>query len=269
MLECGERLPWVTMESVGIMLQLLVFVGVIYGIVRFFFGSRRQRKLKQEMQEARMKAQITRHNRYMHYVAVEEAKERDEHSLLECAFMEPKIGSKYTVCPGGKFVIAYCFNYYPPGKVKDEDPACAANRSMIWDFKLGNYQTAHVLAVDFIRGHFSRRELGDMVLCVIPASTVEKNDRRYRRFCDAVCADTGIENGFDFIHIMYDRENSRQEKQKKTTENLSFSDKVNGKVVLLFDDIYTRGTSFSQCAEALTRRGAVDVLGLFLGKTIG
>lgn len=98
---------------------------------------------------------------------------------------------------------------------------------------------------------------------------VEKNDRRYRRFCDAVCADTGIENGFDFIHIMYDRENSRQEKQKKTTENLSFSDKVNGKVVLLFDDIYTRGTSFSQCAEALTRRGAVDVLGLFLGKTIG
>lgn len=257
------------MEAIGMLLQLVLFVGVIYGIARFFFGSRKERKLKREMQEARMKAQITRHNRYMHYVAIEEAKEREELGILNSAFMEPKIGSKFTVTPAGKYVISYCFDYYPPRKVKDEDPACAANRSMVWDFKLGNYQTAHVLVVDFIRGHFSRRELSDMVFCVIPASTVEKNDRRYRRFCDAVCADTGIENGFDFIHIMYDRENSRQEKQKKTTENLSFSDKVNGKVVLLFDDIYTRGTSFSQCAEALTRRGAVDVFGLFLGKTIG
>lgn len=251
------------------MLQILVFVGVIYWIIRRFAGSRRERRLMREMREAQMKAETTRRNRYLHYVAMEEAKERDEQIFLGSAFMEPKIGGKYTVTPSGKYIIAYCFNYYPPNKIKDEDPSYQPNRQMVWDFKLGNYQTAQVLVVDFIRGHFSRRELSEMVLCVIPASTVEKNDRRYRRFCQEVSAQTGIENGFDYIRILYDRENSRHEKQPNTTQNLSFSDRVNGKTVLLFDDIYTRGTSFTQCADHLMARGATTILGLFLGKTIG
>ena len=59
--------------------------------------------------------------------------------------------------------------------MKEENPIWEENRKMVWDFKLGNYQTAQVLVIDFIRGHFSRAELQGMIFCVIPASTLEKN----------------------------------------------------------------------------------------------
>ena len=139
---------------------------------------------------------------------------------------------------------------------------------MVWDFKLGNYQTAQVLVIDFIRGHFSRAELQGMIFCVIPASTLEKNERRYRKFCEAVAAATGVENGMDVIRILYDRDNSREAKTNDVIHNLNFGDECIGRRVILFDDVFTRGTSFKQCSDRLIETGADEVIGLFLGKTI-
>ena len=132
---------------------------------------------------------------------------------------------------------------------------------MVYDFKLGNYQTAAVLLVDFLRGRYSRSELECFTLCVIPASTMEKNERRYRRFCEYVSAKTGIQNGMDAISILYDRANSKEGKSENTILNLAFSESVMGADVLLFDDIMTRGTSFTQCAGRLMERGANSVTG--------
>lgn len=79
---------------------------------------------------------------------------------------------------------------------------------------------------------------------------------------------TGIQNGFKEIIILYDRTDSRQQKEDDTVWNLQFGAGVEGKHVLLFDDIITRGVSFIQCAEKLKSKGAASVTGLFLGKTL-
>ena len=74
-----------------------------------------------------------------------------------------------------------------------------------------------------------------------------------------------MKNGFTDIMILYDRRDSRHQKEDDTVWNLQFSANVSGMKILLFDDIVTRGISFIQCADKLMDKGAVWVDGIFLG----
>lgn len=248
--------------------QMAVIVGLCVLCVKGI-KERNRKKREKEVQESlvnQMKAKKAQ--RYLDWVATQEADGREDEVNVLMEYMEPKMGGKFKLATLGPYSYAYCFPYYPVGRIKDEDPIWASNRQMVYDFKLGNYQTAAVLLVDFLRGRYSRSELECFTLCVIPASTMEKNERRYRRFCEYVSAKTGIQNGMDAISILYDRQNSREGKSENTVQNLAFSDEVIGVDVLLFDDIMTRGTSFTQCAGRLMEKGANSVTGFFLGKTI-
>lgn len=248
--------------------QMAVIVGLCVLCVKGI-KERNRKKREKEVQESlvnQMKAKKAQ--RYLDWVATQEADGREDEVNVLMEYMEPKMGGKFKLATLGPYSYAYCFPYYPVGRIKDEDPIWASNRQMVYDFKLGNYQTAAVLLVDFLRGRYSRSELECFTLCVIPASTLEKNERRYRRFCEYVSAKTGIQNGMDVISILYDRSNSIEGKSENTILNLAFSEEVRGMDVLLFDDIMTRGTSFTQCAGRLMEKGANSVTGFFLGKTI-
>lgn len=248
--------------------QMAVIVGLCVLCVKGI-KERNRKKREKEVQESlvnQMKAKKAQ--RYLDWVATQEADGREDEVNVLMDYMEPKMGGKFRLAYLGQYSYAYCFPYYPKGRLKEEDPIWASNRQMVCDFKLGNYQTAAVLLVDFLRGRYSRNELVGFILCVIPASTLEKNERRYRRFCEYVSAKTGIQNGMDVISILYDRSNSIEGKSENTILNLAFSEEVRGMDVLLFDDIMTRGTSFTQCAGRLMEKGANSVTGFFLGKTI-
>ena len=118
------------------------------------------------------------------------------------------------------------------------------------------------------RLRLSAEELESWMLCVIPASTRAKNEARYRHFCESVSRICGIQNGYKEIIILFDRTNSKERKTDDTTGNLQFGNGFEGKRVLLFDDIVTRGVSFVQCAEKIMDKGAESVTGLFLGRTL-
>ena len=75
-------------------------------------------------------------------------------------------------------------------------------------------------------------------------------------------------NGFNYISIAFDRNDSRECKSSNTISNLNISYSVYGKRIILFDDITTRGTSFIQLANQLKANGALEVYGFFLGKTV-
>jgi phosphoribosylpyrophosphate synthetase len=106
------------------------------------------------------------------------------------------------------------------------------------------------------------------VVCVIPASTQYKNDLRYKALCTKIAEKFPVINGYNYISIVSDRNDSRGQKSSDTVWNLSFSSNVRGKTVVLFDDITTRGTSFIQVASKLKEQGANNVIGFFLGKTV-
>ena len=112
---------------------------------------------------------------------------------------------------------------------------------------------------EFIDGNFTEDQMRNVILCVIPASTQYKNDMRYKTLCQKVSEALNITNGYNFISIAFDRSDSREHKSADTIGNLSFSNSVYGKDVVLFDDIITRGTSFIQVANELKRKGAKSV----------
>ena len=256
------------MERLSLWMQVAIIVILCVFAAKAIKRKAREKREREEQVRLVNQMKAKKAQRYLDWVAKQEADGRESEVVGLMEYMEPKMGGKFKLATLGQYSYAYCFSYYPKGRIKDEDPVWASNRQMVYDFKLGNYQTAAVLLVDFLRGRYSRNELESFILCVIPASTLEKNERRYRRFCEYLSTKTGIRNGMDAISILYDRVNSRDGKSENTILNLLFSDEVAGYDVMLFDDIMTRGTSFTQCAGRLMEKGANSVTGFFLGKTI-
>ena len=172
-------------------------------------------------------------------------------------FLPSKLYQTFSV---GRFHAAYFFDYCPDSadrSVRDE-----RNRNLILGFKDGRDETAIHLVTEFIFHYIPADELDRWMLCVIPASTRAKNEARNRHFCEGVSRISGIQI------ILFDRTDSREKKTDDTTSNLQFGNGFEGKKVLLFDDIVTRGVSFIQCAEEIMCKGAESVTGLFLGRTL-
>ena len=173
---------------------------------------------------------------------------------------------KYITLGGHK--AAYCFDYYPKNRFPSVTAQQEADRRAVWNFKDGSYSYGLNRLADFLDGNFTKEEMKNVVVCVIPASTQYKNDIRYKTMCAKIAEKFPVINGYNYITINTDRSDSRTQKSSDTVWNLSFSSSVRGKTVVLFDDITTRGTSFIQVANKLKEAGASNVHGFFLGKTL-
>lgn len=173
---------------------------------------------------------------------------------------------KYITLGGHK--AAYCFDYYPKNRFPNVTAQQEADRRAVWNFKDGSYTYGLNRLADFLDGNFTKEEMKNVVVCVIPASTQYKNDIRYKTMCAKIAEKFPVINGYNYITINTDRSDSRTQKSSDTVWNLSFSSSVRGKTVVLFDDITTRGTSFIQVANRLKEAGASNVHGFFLGKTL-
>ena len=173
---------------------------------------------------------------------------------------------KYITLGGHK--AAYCFDYYPKNRFPSVTAQQEADRRAVWNFKDGSYTYGLNRLADFLDANFTKEEMKNVVVCVIPASTQYKNDIRYKTMCAKIAEKLPVINGYNYITINTDRSDSRTQKSTDTVWNLSFSSSVRGKTVVLFDDITTRGTSFIQVANKLKEAGASNVHGFFLGKTL-
>ena len=173
---------------------------------------------------------------------------------------------KYITLGGHR--AAYCFDYYPKNRFPSVTPQQESDRRAVWNFKDGSYTYGLNRLAEFLDGNFTKEEMKNVVVCVIPASTQYKNDIRYKTMCSKIAERFPVINGYNYITINSDRSDSRTQKSGDTVWNLSFSSSVRGKTVVLFDDITTRGTSFIQVANKLKEAGASTVHGFFLGKTL-
>lgn len=179
------------------------------------------------------------------------------------------IGGKFTQINIADYRAVYCFKYYPKGKYSKLSKADDAHREMILAFKNGDHYKAVELVSDFLRGNFWKSVLRHWVFCVIPAAEADKNEKRYKDFCAEVARETGIADGYEVVSRVSNRLDSRNGKNEDTLSGLRIDPSlIQGKSVLLFDDITTRGTSFIQLADNLRSAGADKVVGFFLGKTV-
>lgn len=180
-----------------------------------------------------------------------------------------ELKAKFHYIKLGGFSAAYRYDYYPKNRYPFIDATNESNRRAVWSFKDGSSSIGVSILSDFLEGNYTKEQMSNLVLCVIPASTTNKNEARYKTMCSQVCSRFQILNGFSYIQIVYDRSNSREQKSSNTIANLTFSGPISGKDVILFDDITTRGTSFIQVANELKKIGARTVYGVFIGKTVG
>ena len=104
---------------------------------------------------------------------------------------------------------------------------------------------------------------------VIPASTRERHEQRFKDFSATSSRLLSITNGYDAITITHDREEYKGLKDKDKTANLHFNETaIRNRHILLFDDLLTSSTALYQVSRKLLAYGARSVTGIFLAKTL-
>lgn len=109
-------------------------------------------------------------------------------------------------------------------------------------------------------------DLKDLTLVCIPASTRDANRRRYMFFSEQLCRVTGMTNGFQYVSIVREKIPSHQGGREPGTYAYDQAF-FNGRRVLLFDDVLTRGQSSGQVIRELQACGAKVEACVFLAKT--
>ena len=100
--------------------------------------------------------------------------------------------------------LMFSFFDYLPMKY-EANPREWQIRRLIWDFKDGkrSLQVAEIVARKIRETFGSMTE--KIVFCCVPASSNEKNVKRYKDFSDEVCRLAGTINAFDHISVEGER----------------------------------------------------------------
>lgn len=168
-------------------------------------------------------------------------------------------------------VMVWMLKYYPV-RIKNVGDRQKADRQTVWDFKDGRaYEEVAQMTAGHLIAQFGER-LPDIVFSCVPASSREKNELRYKRFSERVCELTHAINGYPHIHVSSERpavhEHRKDETEARSIRMADFDTAFfNGKDVLLFDDIITKGISYSTAEGELEACGANVLGGIFLAKT--
>lgn len=95
------------------------------------------------------------------------------------------------------------------------------------------------------------------------------NEKRYRKFCEILCKDLKIENGYEYVSIKNNFPNHLKSNIKdKKYELILEEDKLRRRHVIVFDDILTSGKTFYSLAGNLELLNCKIRLAIFLARTV-
>lgn len=136
----------------------------------------------------------------------------------------------------------------------------------ILDFKDGRTYAKRWAAEEVARA-LAAAKLSEVVIVCVPASCQHTYVRRYKKFSQMLCAILGTADGFGCIEVIGHREKAHHGAQRGQLQNVVISSGIQGKRVLLIDDIYTTGTTSDAFIQRLQNAGATVCGAVFLGKT--
>lgn len=164
------------------------------------------------------------------------------------------------------------FCKYFPVRIRNVGEREKADRQLVFDFKDGRAyeEVARCTAAAMTERYGT--SCADIVFSPVPASTREKNEVRYKAFCQRVCGLTGAVNGYEHVSVSGERlsihENRKAEKEIRKVNIVEFDSAFfNGKSVVVFDDVISKGLSYATYAHQLESLGANVLGGLFLART--
>lgn len=205
----------------------------------------------------------------------EERKHREKADLRDCV-------SDWSTPSRSCMPCFSLYNYYPVncGWEADEDEWDV--RNTIWDFKANpnrpqtelEIRTRHQRAVNkimpdilkLLNHTFGSNRLTQLTLVCIPSSKRVVTERRYKDFSAALCRQTGMSNGYNYISVISDGEARHMggtSSAQYSVDTSYFKDKY----VVLFDDVITSGRSMESFKRELEMAGATVICGISIGKT--
>ena len=154
-----------------------------------------------------------------------------------------------------------CFLRYYPTRIKNVGIDALFDRQTIFDFKDGcnQPQVAQFVAKELVR-KFGRK-IGKVVFSCVPASSQERNEERNKASHVKVSGERSAVHG---TKMKKEVRAKRLEESNTIEVDASF---FRNKIVCVWDDVVTTGTSFCAYAAQLERVGAHVTNGIFLGKT--
>lgn len=164
------------------------------------------------------------------------------------------------------------FCKYFPKRIRNVGEKEIADRQMVYDFKDGrSFEAVAQMTATSMKEQYGEKCSG-IVFVPVPASTNEKNELRYKAFCERVCELTGAINGFDHVKVAGGRlaihENRKLEKEIRKVNIITFDEKwFCDKTIVTFDDVITRGITWATYSDQLEQLGAHVIGGIFLAKT--
>jgi hypothetical protein len=163
----------------------------------------------------------------------------------------------------------YPTNRYPKGKLPYN---LEEERNMVYSFKNG--ADTHKFAELFdhvLSGYFGKAWLEDKVLVIVPASSRDRTDRRFKKFCVELCSLTGMENGYNFVsNNEYSKtpSSSGGARDFDLEDYVEISEEVNGSNILVIDDVRTSGASSNKLYKLLQDHGAIEITFVYLARTV-
>ena len=173
----------------------------------------------------------------------------------------------------------YLLNYYPTTCNFEAAQDEWDDRWIVWNFKNTPGKTS-VTAHDRVlksvipqikaklQSTFGNYLLTQITLVCIPASSEEKTRARYEEFSTRLCSETGMINAYNHMHVISASQEKKFGGTGITAKNVDFeSGYFNGKYVLLFDDVITKGESMLRFKNKMESLGATVIAGFSIGRT--
>ena len=169
---------------------------------------------------------------------------------------------------------SYFFDYVPSRYEvvsKEQD----AIRNFILKFKDGDYRSCRYaawLVCEELLRQYNGAVPKDLVLACVPTSSLKKYYRRFQRFSSMVARRLQIEDAFEHVSIVGFRDAKHTRRDHMVSDLFSWRVDVDDdffryKEVVIFDDLFTTGSSASDFRELLEQFGCDVTGGLFLGRT--
>lgn len=200
------------------------------------------------------------------------------HSILEFVFLKGLINFDYftyeTSFAGYDTIHNIEYHYiheYYPLSCKQVSKEARQVRNSVYAFKDGekSWLWSKIFSLCISKLSCFDAIKGNAVLVPIPASSKKQHGIRFSKFCRELAKLLGIADGFRTLWIEYDREKLKGTIGENKMENLTFNRKyIQGKHVLLIDDVITTGTSLIQIGKKLLELGAISVRGVFMARTV-
>lgn len=165
------------------------------------------------------------------------------------------------------------FCKYFPVRIRNVGEDAIKARNLVWAFKDAKEEATERVAqmtAEYLTCQYGDK-VKDMTFICVPASSKEKNESRYKHFCQRVSELSGIANGFSLVHISGERPAVHGHRHDKTAAVADLTEldagQIKGKTVCIFDDVISTGQSYGMFADRLERLGANVTGGIFLGRT--